>query len=166
LHEPERFDQTTGLLTKAAVRQELGGQISRSRRYYNPLSIIVIRVPPLISSQEMVAELERQRTVRSISRMLREKLRWVDIVGCWGRNEFLLVLPETGVEAATNLAEKISRQVERLKSLHSADDEPPPRVVIGVSEWRRGDDPKKLVTRVERELHSHDPELGLTVAVI
>ena len=165
LHDPERIDPVTGLFKKAAVRQELTAQVSRSRRYNNPLSIIMLRIALQDEEQPVVAELERQRALRNISRMLRDKLRWVDIVGCWGKSEFLLVLPETPAEPATNLAKKIRGYIERLKPVHEPV-EPVLPVRIGVTEWRRGDDPKSLVGRVEQELHAQIPIQHPTIEVV
>ncbi len=165
LHDPERIDPVTGLFKKAAVRQELTAQVSRSRRYNNPLSIIMLRIALEDRDQPVVAELERQRALRNISRMLRDKLRWVDIVGCWGKSEFLMVLPETCEEPATNLAKKIRGYIKRLKPLHD-NDEPSLPVRIGVTEWLQGDDVNSLVERVEHELHGETLQPHSTVEVV
>ena len=51
--------------------------------------------------------------LRRVADTLRENVRSVDVVGRYGGEEFLLVLPETDVDAAASLAEKLRRLVAR-----------------------------------------------------
>ena len=87
-------DDLTGLPNRRAISQAPELQISRSRRHRNPLSVVLVH----IGLQDDQVELLRDSAdplVLGVSRFLRDRLRWVDQIGRWEENIFLLVLPET-----------------------------------------------------------------------
>jgi len=51
--------------------------------------------------------------LRSLSKMLRETLRQVDIIGRIGGEEFAILLPETGVRHAVNVAERLREKISK-----------------------------------------------------
>ena len=116
-----------GVLSREAALLRLDAEISRSRRYSNPLSCLVARVD---GDAGVCATLER---------MLRDQLRWVDVLARWSDAELLVLLPETPARAATALCRKLALQARGLGD----------EVVVqwGASTWRRGDDAALFVTR-------------------
>ncbi len=132
-------DKETGLLSRKAVMAQLDAQVSRSRRYQNPLSVMLIR----LSLRE--AEGEQSRSVVTFGRMLRDQTRWPDIIGRWDEQEFMLVLPETSAEAAKSLKDKI------LNGLAGSEASLTCSAGFGIAGWHKRDDPKVLV---EKALHA------------
>lgn len=141
-------DPVTGVLNRRALLQGLEPQVSRSRRYENPLSIVVMQIDKFETGNETIATVT-EHVLRGIGFYLRDQLRWVDLVGRTADNEFTLVLPETHEADATAIAQKIN---ERIKSL-SLPDNPDVTVRVdaklGVTEWQRGDDTTKLLKRAQ-----------------
>jgi GGDEF domain-containing protein len=127
-------DPETGLLNGNAVFQALENQISRSRRYGNPLSVIRLT---LKSTTEQAFPL----SLKSFAQELNSELRWADQIGRLGPNSFLLVLPETQLPGAENLAAKLGR--DRV-SLAAA---PGWKVDVAISTWQPGDDARGLLRR-------------------
>jgi GGDEF domain-containing protein len=120
------IDPGTGLLDRASIAQVLEGEVTRSRRYENPLSIVVVRLDP-------------KRAVSAAARWLRQEIRWADNLGRLDVAELLLVLPETGAQAASALVRKLE--------LGAARELGPGRVSFTVSQWQRGDDSSFLLRR-------------------
>jgi GGDEF domain-containing protein len=79
------------------------------------------------------------------ARLLKEHTRWTDIIGRWDGWEFLLVLPETNQEAATQLVGKLEGF---LSGEPTTGTEICFRARFGVTEWRRGDDALFMLKRV------------------
>lgn len=98
--DPGRLDELTGMLNRAAILQELSAEGSRSRRYGNALSAVLIRCR---TDQGALTDV----TLRALARSVNEHLRWVDRIGTLGRGEFLIVLPETAEAEALTVWEKI-----------------------------------------------------------
>ena len=130
-----------GVLTNAALRHRLEIEISRSRRYMNPLSCIVIRFNERIRERSLsLADAQRE-----IANVLKSQLRWVDVLGEWDNSSLVAVLPETNEIAATILVSKLEKEIEKQWSMERAF----LPIHWGVSSWRKGDDINRLVKRAD-----------------
>ena len=126
------IDAQTGLLDRATIGRLLRSEISRSRRYGNPLSVARYTAgTATVNDSDLV-----QATMATVAETLKEHLRWTDSVGRSSAQSLLLVLPETDAGAVAILLGKI-------------------RAAIGDREggltwttWRRGDNLDSLLSRV------------------
>ena len=148
----EQVEEQTGLYTRHGILKKLSLHVSRSRRYFNPLSIIMLRVTP-------DAETNSESINHAIAMILRDKLRWVDDVGHWNMSDFLLILPETGEDSANKLARKIKFQLNRFKLPDNHKKIP---TSIAVSSWRKGEDESNLLKRANDQLNEHRYNLPST----
>ncbi len=133
-----RIDPLTSLLTRKSILRELVSEVSRSRRYHNPLSILLLQPYSDAAAWNALDEAQREAILKATAGTLKEQLRWVDEAGCWDHDCLLLVLPETHAQAARQLADKISAEIPGDISIQCA-----------VSEWRKGDDAQSLSARAE-----------------
>ncbi|HKK14451.1 MAG TPA: hypothetical protein VKA14_07290, partial [Gammaproteobacteria bacterium] len=76
------------------------------------------------------------------ARLLRDQLRWADLVAVTQAGDFVAALPETDAGDAAALAAKLAARVQEL-----AVEGAPIRVRYGVSSWRRGDHAPTLLAR-------------------
>jgi GGDEF domain-containing protein len=134
-----RIDPESGALTRKAVMQELNSQISRSRRYGNPLSGLLVRFSDCGRLDEAEVHDEANRAL--VAERLREGLRWVDFVGVLAPGEYLVVLPETDVNAAGKVVAKLR------ESLGNTD----LATAIAATTWKRDDDAGRLLDRLRAE---------------
>ncbi|MGR9106496.1 MAG: diguanylate cyclase domain-containing protein [Gammaproteobacteria bacterium] len=144
LEELETNHPVTGLLNRKTILQALDAQVSRSRRYENPLALLRLS---LKSSSPISAMRE---TMISISRMLKDQLRWADQIGMIDDSTFLIILPETSFSAAKELATKLANDRTTLGDYHTDWS-----IRFGAAAWQKGDDPGKLLNRlqVDQELN-------------
>ncbi|MEN8178518.1 MAG: diguanylate cyclase [Pseudomonadota bacterium] len=135
-------DDLTGLANHRAVIQALAVQVTRSRRYGNPLTLGAahIRLPDT-SASKLPDDM-----VLTFSHYLRERLRWADTIGRYEDDTFLLVMPETSLEDALNLLHQIELECKEgaLKGLEPA---LYPDIKVSASAWDKGDDPQRLIHR-------------------
>jgi diguanylate cyclase (GGDEF)-like protein len=92
-----------------------------------------------------------------VSRYLRDRLRWVDQIGRWADDEFLLVLPETAVDDARGLIDKI-RNEQASMQLPQPYDDLHPRLAFGLACWNKGDDMRTLLRRAQQDLRDGDTD--------
>lgn len=132
----EGKDAETGLLNRYAVLRDLENQISRSRRYGNPLAAIRLNITP--------PEAGGESDFKTLAQDLNALLRWTDRIGRLEDCDFLLVLPETAEANARFLAEELSggrfAQVYREAGW---------RIEAIAAAWRPGDDARKLLRRLD-----------------
>ncbi len=131
-------DPVTGMLSHHSMFQTLSSEVSRSRRYNNPLSLILMNIHYHGDSE---ASQEQQEQVRlMISQLLKDQMRWADIVGHLDGYDFVLLLPETVYDSAEVLVNKLK---ERLKSVAADKID----ISYGISQWQKGDDVRLFITR-------------------
>lgn len=148
----DQVDEQTGLYTRHGILKKLSLHVSRSRRYFNPLSIIMLRVIP-------DTDVDNESINQAIAMILRDKLRWVDDVGHWNMSDFLLILPETGEEAANKLSRKIKFQLNRFKLPANHKKIP---TTIAISSWHKGEDETNMLKRVTDQLNERRYKLPST----
>lgn len=156
LREKIEVDPITGLPNRRALFQSLEPQVSRSRRYNNPLSIIIMCLKGLDGIRAQHSDELIQRLFVETSHMLNDQMRWADIIGRLDESEFLLVLPETTLEATHQLADKIRDSMTNLSLLEDGDIAEMVKPQFGIASWRKGDDVAMLMKRARKMLGQSD----------
>ena len=133
-------DSLTGMANRKAILQALAVQVTRSRRYGNPLTLGAVR----LTHPELPDEPLPDGSILTLAHYLRERLRWADIIGRYEEELFLLLMPETSEEDAAKLLEQIVQEC-REGALTELGDNPLPQLTIGVAAWKKGDDPQRLI---------------------
>ena len=121
-----------GILSRGTALQRMDLEISRSRRYGNPLSCMLIAVAEGTTPEQLTA----------LARFLREQLRWVDLTARWDEGTLLVLLPETTAAAAGELGRKLEEQAQAQLPWCS--------LAWTTGTWQRGDDAMGLVVRARR----------------
>ncbi len=131
-------DAVTGLLNERGLILALEPQVARSRRYDRPMAVIMLAFDHHSGRQAMLTD---------VARLLKDQLRWADLIGCTERREFILVLPETSAEAALGLTDKLAQQLAELAPGAGNDG-----VCFGVAGWRKSDSASTLLKRAAQAL--------------
>ena len=148
LHQALALDEVTGMPNKIALFKSLEPQISRSRRYNNLLSIVIMRVDHL-------AQLDEAQTANlllPISQMLNDQVRWADIVGKLNDSDFLLVLPETAADACKNLIDNLNKHLKTIPAPEGLPKGYKISINFGYAEWAKGDDLGLLMQKAREML--------------
>ncbi len=146
-------DSLTGLLNKATITRTLKEETAKSSRYRRQLSVILMDLDDFKSLNDSFGHLTGDRVLQRVATVLRRNLRQQDRAGRFGGEEFLLVLPETGLKGAASLSERIRMDIE--KSVAS-DLDLPRSVTIsaGVSTYPLdGRDSENLLERTDSALY-------------
>jgi len=110
----EQLSDTDGL-TGAYNRRHFDHQIivefKRNQRYEHSLALIMLDIDNFKAVNDQYGHLAGDDILREIVRRISQTLRDVDIVARYGGEEFILILPETQVESASLVAERIRQDV-------------------------------------------------------
>ncbi len=144
-------DPITGLPNRRAMYQTLEPQVSRSRRYENQLSIIIMKLKDLNTIETNYGSSTTNRMMVDISQMLNDQLRWADTIGKLENDEFIFVLPETDSDASKNLISKVK---DRLSDIIVEDSNLPTIIStqFGAASWEKGDDVGLLMRRAREQM--------------
>jgi diguanylate cyclase (GGDEF)-like protein len=101
------IDALTGLFNRGHVDDRFSIELSRARRYHKPLTIAVIDVDHFKSLNDAYGHVAGDQVLRNIGAILRNSFRESDTAGRYGGEEFIVILPETGIEAAGQKLESL-----------------------------------------------------------
>jgi two-component system, cell cycle response regulator len=105
------MDQLTGIANRQAVLSRVEEELGRAARYQRPLSVIMVDLDHFKRLNDSHGHAAGDIVLRHVAQLLSGNVRSVDTAGRYGGEEFLIVLPETDVDAAAALAEKLRRIV-------------------------------------------------------
>ena len=94
------YDLVTGTYSKTYFMHRLPIEISRSRRYHRALALMAVRVPKASEAPEHAV---------AAARIIRERVRTVDLVARLDDGLFLVLLPETALANTAGLCERMER---------------------------------------------------------
>ncbi|MDX1385335.1 MAG: sensor domain-containing diguanylate cyclase, partial [Thermoanaerobaculia bacterium] len=130
LFESATRDGLTGLLRREAVLAELAREHGRSRRFGRPLAICMADIDRFKEINDRYGHLKGDVMMRRVAETIEDGLRGTDVVGRYGGEEFLIVLPETNLGGAQVVAEKLRERVESIRV--ETDDGEAIRVTISI----------------------------------
>lgn len=107
-----RIDDLTQLYNSRHLYQALETEIKRSKRYKIPVSVIFLDLDGFKQVNDVNGHLCGSATLTEVANLIVGLVRETDIVARYGGDEFVVVLPETPVERAVTIAERIRQQIE------------------------------------------------------
>jgi two-component system cell cycle response regulator len=105
-------DELTGLLNRRQLLTLAEVEYERVRRYHRPLSAVMIDIDHFKQINDTYGHPVGDATLIALAKCCRANLRATDILGRYGGEEFLILLPETQHDKALEAAERIRKQVE------------------------------------------------------
>jgi two-component system cell cycle response regulator len=112
LHEMSTVDGLTRQLNHRAIYERLTEELERARRYNYPLTVILCDIDHFKEVNDKHGHLAGDAVLREGASVLRRCLRTTDILGRYGGEEFLAVLPQVDLEAGQKAAERLRQGLE------------------------------------------------------
>lgn len=100
-------DALTGVLNRGSLLQKLRDEILRARRYKRALSVLLIDIDHFKSINDSHGHDVGDVALRQMASLCQESLRSSDIFGRYGGEEFLVILPESNLAHAMQIAERL-----------------------------------------------------------
>jgi diguanylate cyclase (GGDEF)-like protein len=107
LEEENRRDALTGAYNRAHLDQSLQRAFDDAQRHGTALSVAFADLDNFKAVNDTFGHQAGDRILRTTARLLRENTRETDLVGRYGGEEFLVVLPSTNADAAQRICEHI-----------------------------------------------------------
>jgi diguanylate cyclase (GGDEF)-like protein/putative nucleotidyltransferase with HDIG domain len=149
------LDAKTGLYNAGHLNAALAEEIQRAARFGRPLSVIVADLDLLRKINNNYGHLSGDAVLRGVAEALGAELRPYDVAARFGGEEFAVLLPETEVEEALVIAERIRAAVEgQLFRRHGSDDEVAVTLSLGVASYPlHAQDADELVHQADLALY-------------
>jgi diguanylate cyclase (GGDEF)-like protein len=151
--EVSHTDALTYLSNRRQVINDLQKEVHRAERYATPVSILMMDIDHFKNINDTYGHPVGDQVLFQLANMLREGIRESDMVGRYGGEEFLIVLPNTELQKATELAGRLckiirEKDIEIVGKAHIT-------VSIGVAEYKHGEENwQKFLSRADMALYS------------
>jgi len=146
-------DPLTGCFNRLAYQERSEAEQARWLRYRSPLSLLVLDLDRFKAINDAFGHRAGDKVLTTIAQLAGNQLRQVDFFGRYGGEEFVALLPETPLEAAKTVAEKVRRAVEAFR-FHSRGKRVPLTVSCGVAQLRDGDTIETAFERADRAMYA------------
>jgi diguanylate cyclase (GGDEF)-like protein len=106
-------DGLTGIYNHTYIINKLNEEIERAKRYHSDLSVMLFDLDNFKDVNDTYGHLAGDFVLQKVAELFTKRLRTIDIVGRYGGEEFLVILPETDLERAYVVGERLRTGVEQ-----------------------------------------------------
>lgn len=153
LQELAITDSLTGVFSRRYALERLEEEIARSQKFNYKFSVAMLDIDHFKGYNDRYGHLVGDAILKEISRVTKDSIRQIDLIGRYGGEEFLIVMTETDNSQAVLAGERIRKSIED-NPIKVYDEEMKVTVSIGIATFP--DDAKdsaKLIDRADQALY-------------
>lgn len=139
-------DKLTHLFNRNKFYEIANSEMERAKRYKRPLSIVMFDIDHFKRINDTYGHNIGDYVLKTLSKIIKENIRKNDWAFRWGGEEFIVIAPETDLEDAVKLAEKLREAVEKydFDKVHRV------TISIGVANYKEDIDKNNIDSLVNR----------------
>jgi len=138
----------TKLFNRHKLIETISSELAKSARYRRKFSLIMLDVDDLSKVNSDFGQKAGDMLIVEFSKFLNQNTREVDILGRWEGGQMMIICPETDINGAINMAEKLRIQIEEAEFSNVEKI----TASFGVTGHLNGDDEDSIVKRVQNGL--------------
>ena len=108
-------DELTGMFSRRAILELLDDEFGKAKRFGFPLSVAMVDLDHFKKINDTYSHIAGDVVLREVARVLQTRLRKFDVLGRYGGDEFLCVLPGTGATGAVSTGERVRVRVNEVR---------------------------------------------------
>jgi len=147
-----REDQLTGALNRRGLDEAVDVEMKRADRNRSPFSVALIDIDNFKRLNDTLGHQAGDRALTHLTQVIKETLRPTDAVGRYGGEEFLILLPDTPLEAAVETIQRLQRDLTKKFFLHNNE-----KILVtfsaGVALRIEGEDQEDLIGRADKAMY-------------
>ena len=147
-------DELTGCYSRRFFFESLESECRQSERYRTPLSVMMFDADDFKSINDNYGHMTGDRVLKDIAAVAFGCLRTADIFCRYGGEEFVVLMPSTGIDEARIVAERVRNSIEAQVVIPRNGESV--TVSIGCSSFKEADyrNPDDMIVRVDRAMYS------------
>ena len=106
-----RIDEVTDLLNRRAFCEMGEYEINRAIRLMHPISLAMVDLDNFKHVNDQFSHQTGDEVLREVARLCRDKLRNIDIIGRYGGDEMVILMPETNEENAYQAMDRLRQEI-------------------------------------------------------
>lgn len=108
------MDALTGVFNRRSLDRVLAGEIERCKRYDSPLSVLMVDIDHFKKINDNYGHLAGDQVLKRTAKLLLKNVRLVDRVFRYGGDEFLILMPNTALDKAEMVRQRLFEECTRL----------------------------------------------------
>lgn len=146
-------DELTGIHNRRQIQAKGRKWFIQAREEGKPLCVLLLDIDHFKRVNDTLGHHVGDRVLTAVAQCIESQLRSLDRVGRNGGEEFLVLLPDTRLDEAAEVAERIRQEVARL-AIEEVPADHPIRISIGCAEFKREDDNLgELIRRADEAMY-------------
>ena len=147
-------DGLTGIYNRRRIMEVLTLEVERASRYQTSLAILMLDLDHFKYINDRFGHQIGDLVLKTVAETMEKALRKVDVIGRYGGEEFMVVLPQTGIDAAKILAERLRNEVENMDFNLDSIDQLCITASLGIAVFdHEKDDVDSFVNRADQALY-------------
>lgn len=142
-------DSLTGIYNRIKFHQELLAEVENNRRKKKPLSLLMFDIDHFKEVNDRHGHDVGDAVLIAVCRVANRIRRKTDIFARWGGEEFMLLMPDTELEGAVNVAERLRAAIEA----EAMPEDIPITCSFGVSQYQEGQDVNSYLKIIDNALY-------------
>jgi diguanylate cyclase (GGDEF)-like protein len=138
-------DTLTGVYTRRAIEEKLCEELARGARTGTPTAVLLLDVDHLKTINDTLGHNSGDEALKKVASTVSAVLRPFDHLGRYGGDEFLLILPDIGIENAFIVADRFRKALSQLPTA--------PTLSIGIAQSDPGESTPSLLARADTALY-------------
>ena len=147
------FDSLTGLYNRRAILGKLHELVNSANRYKEDFSLIMLDIDHFKKVNDRYGHLTGDEVLEKIATLIHQNVRDTDIVGRYGGEEFIIILPQTNLSSAWVVAERLRSIIEKTELKSSTGTTFSITVSQGLAGGERGEHAYSLISRADEALY-------------
>ncbi len=147
-----REDQLTGALNRRGLDETLAREMKRADRNQARLCVALLDIDNFKKLNDSLGHQAGDRALTHLTQVIKETLRPTDAVGRYGGEEFVIVLPDTDLEAGVEALQRLQRDLTKKFFLHNNE-----RILVtfsaGVALRGADEDQEDLLGRADKAMY-------------
>lgn len=149
IHLLATTDSLTGIANRREFSAILAREVDRAKRYGTPMSLAMYDLDYFKRVNDTFGHDVGDYVLQTVTRLVKENIRANDVVARWGGEEFMVLMPQSDVQAARNASEKLRLAIAG----HRFDKVGNLTASFGVAAFEPQDDLNSLLKRVDDALY-------------
>ncbi|MEJ5173303.1 MAG: GGDEF domain-containing protein [Hydrogenothermaceae bacterium] len=143
-------DKLTGAFNRMAIEPIINAELDRSKRNNKPISLIIFDIDFFKKINDRYGHDKGDYVLKNVTEIIKRSIRKSDYLIRWGGEEFLLILPETDIDGAKKLAEKLRTAVEN----YSFKDVGQVTISLGITQMKTVEPLDNAIKRADEALYT------------
>ncbi len=146
------YDGLTGAYTRAVFNDRIVKEIEKAKREGKKLCFMMIDIDHFKKINDTYGHQTGDLVLKILIKQIKKVIRDFDFLARYGGEEFCIILPDTDIKTANEIAERIRKKIEKTKFIYKGE-KFPVTISIGVTELNKNDNEKTIIERADRALY-------------